>query len=106
MRVQTSTNNNNSTEEPVIEFSLRARNPKTLRLSATHITASLDETQNVLSKRIAEIAGLPIDRLRVTFENSQRVLDKRYHPDSPPKVRDIADQGTALVIKDLGTPYW
>lgn len=106
MQAQTSTNRNNSGEQTVIEFSLRARNPKTLRLAATHITANLDETQNALSKRIAKIAGLPLDRLRVTFENSQIVLDKRFHPDSPPKVRDVSGQGTVLVVKDLGTSYW
>jgi hypothetical protein len=84
-----------------ITFTLKPRN-KTLRLSATHITAAPDETQHDLSKRIARIAGLHIDRLRVTFESSNRVLDKRIHKDSPPKVEDIETEDPVLIIKDLG----
>jgi hypothetical protein len=102
MQRTTSTTANNPTPEPVIIFSIRARNPRTLTLSATHVTATLDETQNVLCERIAQIAGLPLNRVRATFENSRRALDKRFHADSPPKVRDIANEGTVLVIKDLG----
>ena len=87
-----------------ITFTLKPRN-KSIRLSKTEITASPDETQHDLSKRIAEIARLPIARLRVEFESaSKRVLDKRVHRDSPPKVEDIADtEGTVLIVKDLGS---
>lgn len=87
-----------------ITFTLKPRN-KSIRLSKTEITASPDETQHDLSKRIAEIAHLPIARLRVEFESaSKRVLDKRVHRDSPPKVEDIADtEGTVLIVKDLGS---
>jgi hypothetical protein len=105
MQRATSTTADNPSQETVVIFSLRARNPRTLALSATHVTATLDETLNVLCERIAQIAGLPLNRLRATFETSHRALDKRFHPDSPPTVRDVApNDGTVLVIKDLGTP--
>ena len=84
-----------------LTFTLKARN-KDIRLSATHITSTREETQHDLSKRIATIASLPLNRLRVTCETSNRVLDKRIHQDSPPKVKDIPDEGTVLIIKDLG----
>lgn len=87
----------------VVEFTLKPRSSK-LRLSATHVTASMDESQHLLCKRIAEIAHLPLNRLRVTFETSNLVVDKRVHKDEPPKIRDIANAGTVLIIKDLGTP--
>jgi len=85
-----------------ITYTLKPRN-KSIRLSTTEITAVPDDTQHDLSKRIAEIAHLPIDRLRVEFE-SKRVLDKRLHRDSPPKLEDIQDtEGAVLIVKDLGT---
>jgi hypothetical protein len=85
-----------------ITYTLKPRN-KSIRLSTTEITADPDDTQHDLSKRIAEIAHLPLDRLRVEFE-SKRVLDKRLHRDSPPKLEDIPDaEGTVLIVKDLGT---
>jgi len=85
---------------PII-YTLKSRN-KSIRLSTTEIAAAPDDTQHDLSKRIAEIAHLPIDRLRVEFE-SKRVLDKRLHRDSPPRLEDIPDtEGTALIVKDLG----
>jgi hypothetical protein len=87
----------------VVEFTLKPRSSK-LRLSATHVTASMDESQHLLCKRIAEIAHLPLNRLRVSFETSNLVVDKRVHKDEPPKIRDIANAGTVLIIKDLGTP--
>lgn len=83
-------------------FTLKSRS-RHIRLSATHITAAPDETQHELSKRIAAIAGLPLNRLRTTFETSNRVLDKRIHSDSPPKVEDIPEEDTVLIIKDLGS---
>ena len=82
-------------------FTLKSRS-KNIRLSATHITVTPDETQHELSKRVAQIAGLSFDRLRVTFENSNKPLDKRTHRDSPPTVADIPDDESVLVIKDLG----
>jgi hypothetical protein len=82
-------------------FTLKSRS-RHIHLSATDITATPDETQHELSKRIATIAGLSLDRLRVTFETSNRVLDKRTHRDSPPKVEDIPEEDTVLIIKDLG----
>lgn len=93
-----------SQDSEPITFTLKPRN-KSIRLSKTEITASPDETQHDLSKRIAEIARLPIARLRVEFESaSKRVLDKRVHRDSPPKVEDILDtEGTVLIVKDLGS---
>jgi hypothetical protein len=91
-----------SQDSDPITYTLKPRN-KSIRLSTTEITAAPDDTQHDLSKRIAEIAHLPIDRLRVEFE-SKRVLDKRLHRDSPPKLEDIPDtEGTVLILKDLGT---
>ena len=87
--------------DPII-YTLKPRN-KSIRLSTTQITAAPDDTQHDLSKRIAEIAHLPISRLRIEFE-SKRVLDKRLHRDSPPKLEDIPDtEGTELIVRDLGT---
>ena len=86
-----------------ITYTLKPRN-KSIRLSTTEIAAAPDDTQHDLSKRIAEIARLPINRLRVEFE-SKRVLDKHLHRDSPPKLEDISDtEGTVLIVKDLGPP--
>ena len=88
-------------QDSPITFTLKPRN-KSIRPSATHITATPEETQHDLSERIAKIANLPLDRLRVTFETSNQVLDKRIHQDNPPKVEDLPDEGDVLVIKDLG----
>jgi hypothetical protein len=88
-------------ETPQTTFTLKSRS-KRLNLSATHITATGEETQHDFAKRIAQISKLPLSRLRVTFEPSNRVLDKRHHPDSPPKVADIEDEGTVILVKDLG----
>jgi hypothetical protein len=93
----------NGNAKNVLQFTLKPRSSN-LRLSATHVTATLDDTQHLLCKRIADIAHLPLNRLRATFETSNRVIDKRVHSDTPPKVRDLVDEGTVLVIKDLGTP--
>jgi hypothetical protein len=92
----------NGNATTVVEFTLKPRNSK-LRLSATHITATTDESQHLLCKRIADIAHLPTNRLRVVFENSNRVIDKRAYKENPPKVRDITNEGTVLIVKDLGT---
>ena len=87
-----------------ITFTLKPHN-RNVHLSATHITSFLEETQHDLSKRIARIANLSLSRLRATFESSNRVLDKRIHRDSPPRVEDIpSEEGTVLIIKDLGSP--
>jgi len=86
----------------VVEFTLKPARSSKVRLSATHVTASMDESQHLLCKRIAEIAHLPLNRLRGVFETSNLVVDKRAHKDEPPKVRDIANAGTVLIIKDLG----
>lgn len=82
-------------------FTLKTRS-KGINLSANRISADPDETQHNLAKRIAQIAKLPLDRLRVTFEASNIVLDKRSHRHSQPKVEDIEGAGTVLLIKDLG----
>ena len=91
----------NGNAKDVIEFTLKPHSSK-IRLSATHITATEDETQHSLCKRIADIAHLPLNRLRVTFEKSNRVIDKRFHADTVPKVADIANEDNVLIIKDLG----
>ena len=91
----------NGIAKDVIEFTLKPHSSK-IRLSATHITARGNETQHSLCKRIADIAHLPLNRLRVTFEKSHRVVDKRFHPDTAPKVTDIANEDNILIIKDLG----
>lgn len=91
-------------QDSPITFTLKPRN-RNLRLSAATITATPEETQHDLSKRIATIANLPLSRLRVVFESSNQVLDKRVHKDSPPKVGDIPDEETVLLIKDLGMIY-
>ena len=88
-------------QDSPLTFTLKPRT-KSVRLSTTHITSTPEETQHDLSKRVATIANLPLNRLRVTFETSNRVLDKRIHQDSPPKVEDIPDEETVLIIKDLG----
>jgi hypothetical protein len=88
-------------QDSPLTFTLKART-KRLRLSATEVTANSDETQHELSKRIAKIAGLKFDRLRVTFEGSNKVLDKRYHRDEAPTVADIEEEQPVLFIKDLG----
>jgi 3-oxo-5-alpha-steroid 4-dehydrogenase len=98
---RSSTANANGSGKDVIEFTLKPRSSK-LRLSATHITATADESQHSLCKQIADIAHLPLNRLRVTFETSNRVIDKRFHPDTAPKVGDVANEGNVLIIKDLG----
>jgi len=94
-----------SQDSEPITFTLKPRT-KSLRLSQTEITATPDETQHDFCKRIAEIARLPLDRLRVEFESeskTKRVLDKRVHADHPPKLEDIPDsEGTVLIVKDLG----
>lgn len=93
------------THDTPLTFTLKPRT-RTIHLSATHITSPSSETQHDLSKRISTIASLPFSRLRVTFESSNRVLDKRIHKDSPPKVEDIPDEeGTVLIIKDLGLTF-
>lgn len=85
-----------------LTFTLKPR-ARNVRLSATHVTATPDETQYALCQRIAEIAHLPMSRLRVTFESAaDRVLDKRFYATDAPKVEDIADQERTLLIKDLG----
>ena|SRR5436190_629477 len=88
-------------QDSPLTFTLKPHNGN-IRLSATHITSNPEETQHDLAKRIAAIANLSLHRLRVTFETSNRVLDKRIHQDSPPKVGDIPDEETVLIIKDLG----
>jgi hypothetical protein len=88
-------------QESPLTFTLKPSN-RNIRLSATHITSTPEETQRDLAKRIATIANLPLDRLRVTFGTSNGALDKRIHRDSPPKVEDMPDDGTVLIIKDLG----
>jgi hypothetical protein len=88
-------------QDSSITFTLKPRD-RNLRLSATNITSTPEETQHDLSKRIATIVRLPLSRLRVTFESSNKVLDKSAHKDSPPKVGDIPDEGTVLLVKDLG----
>ena len=88
-------------QDSPLTFKLRSRTKK-LRLSADEVTAIPDETQHELSKRIAQIAGLSFDRLRVTFESSNKVLDKRYHHANPPRVADIEEEEPVLLIKDLG----
>jgi hypothetical protein len=90
-----------SQDDSPITFTLKPRS-KSLRLSATHVTATPADTQHELSTRIAKIANLPLNRLRVTFESSNRVLDTRIHRDSPPQVEGIEDEGTVLLVKDLG----
>jgi hypothetical protein len=84
-----------------VTFTLKPRT-KGLCLAETDVTASLDDTQHDLCKRIARLSRLPINRVRATVENSKKVVDVRVHPENPPKVRDIADVGTVLVVKDLG----
>lgn len=95
-----STMRSRSRDSP-LTFTLKSNN-RNIRLSETHITSNPEETQHDLSRRIAKIANLPLDRLRVTSETSNRVLDKRIHQESPPRVGDIADEGAVLIIKDLG----
>jgi hypothetical protein len=92
---------NNQTQEGTVTFTLKPRTRK-VRLSETTVVVNLDDTQHDLCKKIAKISRLPINRLRITFENSARVVDARTHPQDPPKVRDIAAEGTVLVVKDLG----
>lgn len=92
---------NSQIQGGTVTFTLKPRT-RQVRLSETTVTVNLDDTQHDLSKRIARISHLPINRLRITFENSTKVVDSRTHPQDPPKVRDIADEGTVLVVKDLG----
>ena len=93
-----------SQDSTPITFTLKPRSKK-IRLSKTQVSATADETQHELSKRVAEIAGLPLERLRATFEKSNKVLDKRTHQESPPTVGDIPDDETVLLIKDLGSSH-
>ena len=84
-----------------ITFTLKPRT-RGLRLSATHITAQPDETQYALCHRIAQIAHLKLNRVRVTLEESNRVIDARQHHEHPPTVGDIEGENVTLLIKDLG----
>jgi hypothetical protein len=89
------------TNATAVTFTLKPRS-KGLRLAETDVTLGLDDTQYELCKRIATLSRLPINRVRATVENSKKVVDVRVHPENPPKVRDIVDEGTILVVKDLG----
>jgi hypothetical protein len=94
------TSSSQTTSGP-ITFTLKPRN-RGIRLSATHVTATADETQHVLCQRIARIANLKPTRLRVTLETNGRVIDARTHRDNPPMVRDLEGEEPVLLIKDLG----
>ena len=84
-----------------VEYTLKPRS-HSVRLSTTQITVTPDETQHDVSERIATIANLPLSRLRVNLETSNQVLDKRVHADAAPKMGDLLDDETVLVVKDLG----
>ena len=102
MSLRSSSTKSSSTSEP-ISFTLKPRNRK-VRLSATHVTATPDETQYALCQRIAQIAHLNMSRLRVTVEGSGTVVDARVHTENPPKVADIQTENLVLLVKDLGIP--
>jgi len=90
-----------SQDNAAVEYTLKPRS-RNVRLSTTQITATPDETQQDVCTRIATIANLPLSRLRVTLETSNRVLDKHVHADMAPKMGDLPDDETVLVVKDLG----
>jgi hypothetical protein len=91
-----------SQDDAAIEYTLKPRSPS-VRLSATTITTSPDETQSHFCQRIATMAKLPLSRLRVTLEKSNKVIDKRAHADAVPKIEDLPDDETVVLVKDLGT---
>jgi hypothetical protein len=86
-----------------LSFTLRSYT-RSLQLSATHVTSSPTETQRDLCIRIAKIAKLPLNRVRVTFENPRNVvLDKRVQlAKTAPRMSDVAHYEPMLLIKDLG----
>jgi hypothetical protein len=91
-----------SQDDAAIEYTLKPRS-SSVRLSATTITTSPDETQSHFCQRIATMAKLPLSRLRVTLEKSNKVIDKRAHADAVPKIEDLPDDETVVLVKDLGT---
>jgi hypothetical protein len=86
-----------------LSFALRSRT-RSLHLSATQIASSPIETQHNLCVRIAEIAKLPLNRIRVTFENPRNVvLDKRVQlAETAPRMSDVVKYEPVLLVKDLG----
>ena len=96
-----SMNQRTETQETPITFSLRSRTRR-LRLSEANVSIFPNETQYALCKQIAKLAHLPVNRVRVTFEHSGVAIDRRFYQEDPPRVRDIASEWTALLVKDLG----
>lgn len=90
-----------SQDSAAVEYTLKARG-RSVRLSTTQITASPEETQHDFNKRIAAIAKLPLNRLRVTLETSNTVIDKRVHADAAPTMEALPGDETVLLVKDLG----
>ena len=86
-----------------VTFRLKSRS-RSLKLSADQVSVDPDVTQFFLCQQIAQIARLPINRVRATLETTGKAVDRRFHQNDAPRVRDIANEGTVLVIKDLGIP--
>jgi hypothetical protein len=91
-----------SQDSAEIEYTLKPRS-SSIRFSTPTITTSPDETQSHFCLRIAIMAKMPVSRLRVTLEKSNKVIDKRAHADAVPKIEDLPEDETVVLVKDFGT---
>jgi hypothetical protein len=91
-----------SQDNAEIEYTLKPRS-SSVRFSTTTITTTPNETQSHFCLRISILAKMPLSRLRVTLEKSKTVIDKRAHADAVPKIEDLPEDETVVLVKDLGT---